>query len=114
MRERDQVMVTFYKQQILDSLENLNKMPYLPYRGEIWDALKQLRNIAEENQQDVTILDIQPTGRLLYCVVKQKYIALVPEVHLSISMTIDECLDSLLANRFSPFPSKKEKVPTSM
>lgn len=113
MKERDQIMASFYKKQILDALLNLKRMPYLPFRGEIFDALQHLRKIAEENQQDITIFDIHPTGQLIYCIEKQKFTALVPEVHLSISMTSEECIDSLLMNRFSPFPSKKEKMPTS-
>lgn len=88
-------------------------MPYLPYTGEILDALHQLRKLAEEMQQDITIFDIHPTGQLIYGIDKQKFIAHVPEIHLSISMTSEECIDLLLENRFSPFPAKKKKVPTS-
>ncbi|MGD8191369.1 hypothetical protein ACQCN2_15420 [Brevibacillus ginsengisoli] len=106
MNERDQIMVDFYRKQVVHALSKLKRRGYLPVWGELFDALHQLKTLAHKYKVDVHIYDIYPTGALVYSMEKEMFAAMIQELHTFIYMDINECIDFLQLGRFSPFPSK--------
>lgn len=100
MNERDRLMINIYRSELIHNLMKIRRQPYLPHWGELYAALRGLRNIAENNRQEIAIFDISPIGQLVYCHENKKFTAKIPG--LNVSMDLEECIDSLIAGRFPP------------
>ncbi|MGO0058470.1 hypothetical protein ACTID9_00130 [Brevibacillus fluminis] len=76
--------------------------PYLPIWGELYCSLRDIRRISLQLSQHTVIYELQPTGRLVYNFETDKFRAEVEELHFTLSMSMDELLESLLQGRFAP------------
>ncbi|MFM1651463.1 hypothetical protein ACI7RC_05070 [Brevibacillus sp. B_LB10_24] len=104
MTERNKLILEQLTSRLHQLLWQYRQKPYLPIWGELFVALREVSQLAIESEQDVTLYDIHPTGQLTYHVERGRFVAQIPEVHISISMDVHECIESLLEGRFSPFP----------
>ncbi|OEF99589.1 hypothetical protein BHF71_08175 [Vulcanibacillus modesticaldus] len=77
-----------------------NQKPYLPYWGDLFIILNQVKKIAIKNNEDVYFYQIKPSGKLKYDYKKKQFIVEVPD--LNILVKDDELIDSLLNGRFIP------------
>ncbi|GAA4708280.1 hypothetical protein [Brevibacillus fulvus] len=103
-------LVEYHRRHILRILRQIRLKPYLPYWGELYCSLEQLRSIAKLNRTDLDIFAIYPVGTLLYSVHLDQFMAIVPELNIKIGMQLEECIDSLQQGRFSPFPRKPKQA----
>lgn len=106
MNERDQIMLDFYRNQLVTALLKLKRKTYLPVWGELFDPLNQFRALAHKYNKDVHLYDIYPKGTLVYSIDKMMFAARIDELHTLIYMDIYEFIDFLKLGSFSPFPLK--------
>jgi len=110
MSDRDRLLLAQCRRQILDALTGMRKKPYLPYWGELFTAMRDLRNLAHQLGHELELHAIHPVGQLVYSPEAGKFIARLPD--LQISMELEECIDCFMSGRFSPKTHKKTKQPS--
>lgn len=87
-------------------LNNHKQKPYLPYWGDIFSILNNVKKIGNQKKQDIIFYHIQPAGALKYDFRKKIFIAEIPDV--TIKLPINKLTDSLLQDRFLPINWEKK------
>lgn len=101
------------RRDLLELLNRHQRKPYLPIWGELFCNLRQFKRMADREKTDLELYPLHPAGWLTYEYQTGKFVARVPEIHLHISLGLEECVDALVNGRFLPASSAAQAASQS-
>ncbi|MFY0545832.1 hypothetical protein [Brevibacillus sp. H7] len=90
------------KETLISVLQLHRQKPYLPVWGELFCALRDIAQTARRLEKDVAVYAVHPVGMLWYRYREATFIVDIPDPGITISLTGEQLIDSLMQGRFSP------------
>lgn len=105
-----QELLADLQRQVVDTLIRHKKKPYLPVWGELFCTLREMMKIGTKTKQDILIYPIWPAGSLYFKHLSGLFLIHIPDPGLTISLSTDQLIESLIEGRFMPAAPSPEKA----
>ncbi len=102
MREQDLALLDELRTHLTDTLEEFKRKPYLPIWGELFCTLRDIGKLSQKAMQNTLVYQMKPVGDMVYEYEHDKFTALIPDMDITISMTLYELTEALQKGQFSP------------
>lgn len=90
------------KIQLVQAIEQHQTKPYLPVWGELYTALREIRKAGQQEEMNIQLYLIEPTGMLWYLYKENIFQVDLPELGINISLSQEQLMEALLKGSFQP------------